>query len=440
MVTFHSFEEMESELDNFINSFLSVLPQPPHRDDPMTMTHHLRFMSTGNNNMDWEPPRRVRCPFENNNDMDHNVDRLVQQLSLQAHPAHFPAVSEMLNAKGRDMMTAGVTEPAVEMGDTRMIATARRLQEVTPQTLHTIRSSFLPFAEADCLEQAYQDRRVSQPCEQTLDNLHAVRSDALLQLQQAQQEESEVLYDLFLLYALVFGTILLVVIKSRKFLKRQIRLRNNIIITLYSKPALKSAMEKAMGGKSIGHTPPLQLRRDVRSQALMRSGFRCRMAIFSIMTIVYFVAPSKVLPFACAVAGFCFCAVLLSVLSKRSSMAKVNECTCCCCGTTTTEAAQGLGNACCCCCSGTGVCSLECAACCNPDSDDDDDDDTQNDKGCCCCCCCCGADGGCCCNNNESGCCNESKPVKRATVVTVTDNEQKDGMVAYESVPVVMVV
>jgi len=431
IVSFPSFRPMEEEFDELLNYFLRLSgapPPPPPR--------FARLMTD-------EPPRRPPCPFA--------VDNLMQHLSSTTHPDHFHVVSEKLNEKGREMMTTSnqhEEEPA-DAND-NVIATARRLQEVTPATLHSFRRSFLPFAEADCLEKSYQANKVSQPCAQTLDSLHAIRTQQQEDLQQARQEESDMYANLIVLYAFIFLTILIVYVKTHKKIKSQMRLRERILVTLYSKPALKKAMEAAVG--SIGHVPPTPLWRSPKKQAALKAARYFRVVVLGIMTVLWIWAPEKVLPFACGVAGFFFWIVLFGTLRKD----KVEVCTCCCCGTTTTEAAQGLGNSCCSCCSGTGVCCLECADCCNP-SGGDDGCACCGGAGCCCCCgcsccykseACCSADGnemkaacceGCsCCCCCDCGC-NSKNSTKRSTVLTVSEDNKLAGIPAYEGVPIQIV-
>jgi len=67
------------------------------------------------------------------------------------------------------------------------------------------------------------------------------------------------------------------------------RLRERILITSYSNPALKKTMEAAVG--SIGHVPPIPLWRSPQKQANLKVARYFCSIVLGIMTVLWIWAP-----------------------------------------------------------------------------------------------------------------------------------------------------
>ena len=233
---------------------------------------------------------------------------------------------------------------------------ARRLTEVTPeQVMEHRRQMFLPFSSAknECLLSAYRDARVNTACGQALQNLEHVRAAQHHMHMYQRQVVMDTYTNLFLVYFLVFATVVVLFLRRNKLFKVRRRLASSIFTTIYSRPDLKLAVEKELG-HSIGNEPP-------RPWKAMRTGVKKLRKLLFVLSVLFLLCGLEVISLTTALhagvflAAFVFVRVLLMKPNNRSEDSEA--------GLLTEE-----------------QCSAECGSCCgSPDEENCCDDD-----GCCC--------------------------------------------------------
>ena len=344
--------------------------------------------------------------------VDAAAEHVVTHVASQTDPSDMEAVSVKVQEHGHKVLQQEESS-AVQR---RM---ARRLTEVDADLMMEQRTHyFLPFGcprRNRCLHDLFVNNVVDAQCSLAMKRLEHVRAVQHMQWVQRHQEQEFVVQNLFVLYAIVLATIVIVFIRRGSEVRQNRHKKLRILKAIYSRPALKAAVEDELG-ESLGHVPPLRWRALMKFglysrdfQRLNRIGRWVHCFMICILAVLLFVAPIIVLPVCISMASLVFW--VAACTAPPTPM-----CTCCCCGVSTEDVKEGLvteQQACCSCCQGTGVCSVRCASCCGTGGSKKKD--PAPIEGCCCCgdgCCCCGGGrtspvkvGGCCCDGNGCCCC-----------------------------------
>jgi hypothetical protein len=315
-------------------------------------------------------PQRPPCPF----------DTMMQQVVSNVQPRDFSAVAQKLNEKGSAILAdATVSGRNIASEDaSTMFATARRLQEVTPDTMREYRHIFLPFASEDnrCLEKAYQAKTgLSKTCTQAISDLYAIRGQEQTRLQEQAMELRSLMTNYVHLWVWVLGVLVLLAISRHGDRKRHLRLGDRIFTAVYSRPALKQAVEAELG-HSVGSVPPVPLHRNLMRGKLRSSFIRVarfvaclRVWILLATVVVACFSPLRALQLALWMTAFCFGMLFYTVVMARppphSDHTEQAVCVCCNCGLSTQTAASLDSKTAdqCPCCAGTGVCGVRCGSC-----------------------------------------------------------------------------
>lgn len=380
---------------------------------------------------------------------DRTVHHVLAEIGQQTPPDKVPCTAKRIADHGNFLLafkTEDASEPEVRM--------ARRLSEVTPEVLLEHKQSLLPFG-ADrnaCLRNAYAQAHLTVSCGRSIHRLDQIRGSQYEARVQLEEDRAVVLVNLAALYFLVLATGLVIYWRRRKDIRAKRRLTREILQAIYSKPYLKKAVEKELGGASVGHVPPLPTPVLWRMGLLghkLKDAFRTyrviRLTFVMVVATCFVVAPLSTLPFVVGYGTFVFVTALVGPKPPEI-------CVCCCCHASTQDAEDGtltVEQECCNCCMGTGVCSVDCASCCTPTAD-------AETGGCCCtsgdkldgCC----GDGCCCCKSSDTleGCCGEGccccKPDDKAEGCCPADGacgmkkeEKPSNLVVYEGVPMQIV-
>jgi hypothetical protein len=320
------------------------------------------------------PQQRPPCPF----------DTMMRQVVSNVPPRDFSAVAQKMNEKASAILADASSSQhgrvIASEETTPLFATARRLQEVTPDTLREYRRAFLPFAPDDnrCLENAYQAYTgLSKSCIQAISDLYAIRGQEQSRSQEQALELRSLITNYVHLWVWVLGVLVLLAISRRGERQRHLRLGDRIFTAVYSRPALKRAVEAELG-HSVGSVPPVPLHRNLMRGKLRASFIRVarfvaclRVWILLATVVVACYSPLLALQLAVWMTAFCFGMLFYTVVMARPPPPPHSDnpehvmCVCCNCGLSTQTAASLDSKTAvqCPCCAGTGVCSVHCGSC-----------------------------------------------------------------------------
>jgi hypothetical protein len=177
------------------------------------------------------------------------------------------------------------------------------------------------------------------------------------------------------LWVWVLGVVVLLAISRHGERKRHLRLGDRIFTAVYSRPALKRAVEAELG-HSVGSVPPVPLHRNLMRGKLRASFIRVarfvaclRVWILLATVVMACYSPLRALQLAVWITAFCFGMLFYTVLMTPASLHSDNTehavCVCCNCGLSTQTAASLDSKTAdqCPCCAGTGVCGVHCGSC-----------------------------------------------------------------------------
>jgi hypothetical protein len=309
------------------------------------------------------------------------IDSAVSRLAMNKQPEEIPLLAHQLQLFGEGLLRDA------EMHEERRLTMARRLTEMDPVTIQ--RHVSMPFGcpKNRCLREALADHKLSNECARSIEVL-----DRTSVMENDLDRRQGIFMGMTWIYIASLALLMIVVAQNYRAGRGRRRLKQKILLAVYSNPAIRKQVEDELG-ESVGDIPPLSyhvMRMISAGGQDLKRRMRCIRRVHGVflacsMTLV-FVAPFWVLP-------ICITVTLVRVaqLCCVNSELETGDCMCCCCAASPGMAKAGLLNeeqACCDCCRGTGICSQKCADCCGS-------------AGCCCCCCSSCCNGECCCGPSE---------------------------------------
>lgn len=309
------------------------------------------------------------------------IDSAVSRLAMDRQPEEIPLLAHQLQHFGQGMLHDA------ELRGERHLRMARRLTEMDPFVIQQHAS--LPFgcAKNRCLREAFAENKVSDECARSMEIL-----ERTFLLENELDRRQGIFVGMMWVYIAALASLMLLVARNYRARRGRRRLKQKIILAVYSNPAIRKQVEAELG-ESVGDVPPLPyhvMRLISAGGNDLKRRLRCVRRVHAIflaglMTLV-FVAPFWVLP-------ICILVTLLRVAQVAfvNHELEAEDCTCCCCAASPGMAEAGLlskEQACCNCCKGTGICSPKCAKCCGT-------------GGCCSCCCSSCCSGKCCCGPSQ---------------------------------------
>jgi len=375
----------EAPHDHIMDLMMNPLAPPPLLIDVTSILDVMIFQALSISSEDPAPVVHVfhltNDPFEDEdaNSPEKILDSMVQTL-VEKTTEEPEAVVEKIVQHGNDLLKTGHDEDVVRM--------ARRLTELDTSKVAGARIP-LPFGcpKNRCLRSAFEQGLVSPACADAF-RIAEETQTTIVRRAAKIEEESQVFIGFSILY--VFLVIVTAFLLRKKFRRigRKMRDRSRIIRLIvqavYSDPAIKTKIEKAVGEK-IGVVPPLPAymlanKGDRMKNYLCRFTVRMlKLTVFAIFVTLILVDPAH--------AMFVMCIALIARFMHLvfcPDPPVEDACECCCCALSTNDVKKGdvtAEQACCTCCKGTGVCAPGCAACCD---DGDDPCDCCHD-GCNCC-------------------------------------------------------
>ena len=433
MVSFSSspMDDFGSIVDGLMRSFLEVPEhQPaasvsPQRETVPSLEDSRGLESPVDNNVEGDHPIIIiRSSFSSNGPCEEELIRHMLSHFAPIFPLEETEVlAQRLSDHGREMLTRIPAEEE-ENQEARI---ARRLSEVSPEeVMEHRRKVLLPFSsdKNDCLLTAYQNSLVSEPCGQAIQNLEHVRAAQYHYQMYERQASLEAFTNLFLVYFLVLSTVVVLFLRRKNLFKVKRHLAASIFRTIYSKPELKSAVEKELG-HPIGNEIP-------RPWKALKDGFQklrklvTVLMFASILSMLGVISITTALHVGVIVSAYVFIrVVLMKPWTGVEDNSTVGGCcdNCCCCNKSSPDMENGVAGCCddCCCCNKS-----------SPDMKNGMDGCCDN---CCDDCCCCNKStpgmesdmGGCC---DDCCCCDHSSPDKKV---------MKPRQEIYEGIPIQIV-
>ncbi|KAG7364709.1 hypothetical protein IV203_037911 [Nitzschia inconspicua] len=335
------------------------------------------------------------------------IDSAVSRLATDMQPEEIPLLAHQLQHFGQEILRD------VEIHDERHRRMARRLTEMDSGKVQLHASLPYGCSKNRCLREAFAEHKVSNECARSMEILERTFS-----LENELDRRQEIFIVMMWIYIAALASLMLLVGRNYQARRGRRRLKQKIILAVYSNPAIRKQVEEELG-ESVGDVPPLSyhvMRMITAGGSELKRRLRCVRRIHAfflvgLMTLV-FVAPFWVLPICILVTM-----VRVAQIGCINDELEAEDCASCCCAASPGMAKAGLlteEQACCGCCKGTGICSQQCASCCVS-------------AGCCSCCCSSCCNGKCCCAPSQMKyieedctccCCGASASMAKAGLLT----------------------